>query len=82
MPSRDETDQPSSAQGEVGGNRNRRLLVSKGTQRVGELWEQEEQPSVIWDESVLEKPESLQARISYGFYCKVCERLEKAARFS
>ena len=31
------------------------------TQRVEELWEQEERPLVIWDESVLEKPESLQA---------------------
>lgn len=32
-----------------------------GTQRVEELWEQGERPLVIWDESVLEKPESLQA---------------------
>ena len=31
------------------------------TQRVEELWEQGERPLVIWDESVLEKPESLQA---------------------
>lgn len=32
-----------------------------GTQRVEELWTQGERPLVIWDESVLEKPESLQA---------------------
>lgn len=32
-----------------------------GTQRVEELWEQGERPLVIWDESVLEKPESLHA---------------------
>jgi hypothetical protein len=33
----------------------------EGTQRVEELWRQGERPLVIWDESVLEKPESLQA---------------------
>jgi len=33
----------------------------QGTQRVEELWKQAERPLVIWDESVLEKPESLQA---------------------
>ena len=33
----------------------------QGTQRVEELWQQGERPLVIWDESVLEKPESLQA---------------------
>lgn len=33
----------------------------QGTKRVEELWEQGERPLVIWDESVLEKPESLQA---------------------
>lgn len=32
-----------------------------GTRRVEELWTQGERPLVIWDESVLEKPESLQA---------------------
>lgn len=32
-----------------------------GTQRVEGLWAQGERPLVIWDESVLEKPESLQA---------------------
>ena len=32
-----------------------------GTQRVEEMWAQGELPLVIWDESVLEKPESLQA---------------------
>jgi len=32
-----------------------------GNQRVEELWGQGERPLVIWDESVLEKPESLQA---------------------
>jgi hypothetical protein len=32
-----------------------------GIQRVEELWAQGERPLVIWDESVLEKPESLQA---------------------
>lgn len=32
-----------------------------GTQRVEELWTQGEHPLVIWDESILEKPESLQA---------------------
>lgn len=32
-----------------------------GMQRVEELWAQGERPLVIWDESVLEKPESLQA---------------------
>jgi hypothetical protein len=37
------------------------FLWQKGTQRVEELWKQEERPLVIWDESVLEKPESLQA---------------------
>jgi hypothetical protein len=37
------------------------FLWQRGTQRVEELWEQGECPLVIWDESVLEKPESLQA---------------------
>ena len=32
-----------------------------GTQRVEELWAQGDRPLVLWDESVLEKPESLQA---------------------
>jgi hypothetical protein len=32
-----------------------------GAQRVEALWKQGERPLVIWDESVLEKPESLQA---------------------
>jgi len=33
----------------------------QGTQRVEELWMQGERPLVSWDESVLEKPESLKA---------------------
>lgn len=37
------------------------FLWQRGRQRVEELWEQGERPLVIWDESVLEKPESLQA---------------------
>jgi hypothetical protein len=37
------------------------FLWRAGTQQVEELWEQGERPLVIWDESVLEKPESLQA---------------------
>jgi len=37
------------------------FLWKQGTQRVEALWEQGERPLVIWDESVLEKPESLQA---------------------
>lgn len=37
------------------------FLWQEGTQRVKELWEQGERPLVIWDETVLEKPESLQA---------------------
>jgi len=37
-------------------------LWQQGTQRVEELWGQGERPLVIWDESVLEKPESLQAQ--------------------
>ena len=37
------------------------FLWEAGTQRVEELWAQGERPLVIWDESVLEKPESLQA---------------------
>jgi hypothetical protein len=37
------------------------FLWQAGTQRVEALWEQGELPLVIWDESVLEKPESLQA---------------------
>lgn len=36
-------------------------LWQRGTQRVEELWVQGERPLAIWDESVLEKPESLQA---------------------
>lgn len=32
-----------------------------GTERVEEVWAQGQRPLVIWDESVLEKPESLQA---------------------
>lgn len=32
-----------------------------GTQQVEELWAQGQRPLVIWDESVLEKPESVQA---------------------
>jgi Transposase DDE domain len=37
------------------------FLWQQATQRVEELWTQKERPLVIWDESVLEKPESLQA---------------------
>jgi hypothetical protein len=37
------------------------FLWRQGTQRVESLWKQGERPLVIWDESVLEKPESLQA---------------------
>jgi hypothetical protein len=37
------------------------FLWQAGTQRVEELWAQGECPLVIWDESILEKPESLQA---------------------
>ena len=37
------------------------FLWQRGTQRVEALWGQGERPLVIWDESVLEKPESLQA---------------------
>lgn len=36
-------------------------LWQQGTQRVEDLSKQGERPLVIWDESVLEKPESLQA---------------------
>lgn len=36
-------------------------LWQKATQRAEELWGAGERPLVIWDESVLEKPESLQA---------------------
>ena len=35
-------------------------LWQRGTQRVEELWAEGERPLVIWDESVLEKSESLQ----------------------
>lgn len=37
------------------------FLWQQATQRVEEIWVQGERPLVIWDESVLEKPESLQA---------------------
>ena len=37
------------------------FLWHTATRRVEELWGQAERPLVIWDESVLEKPESLQA---------------------
>jgi hypothetical protein len=37
------------------------FLWQRGTERVEALWKQGERPLVIWDESVLEKPESLQA---------------------
>ena len=37
------------------------FLWQTGTQGVEELWAQGERPLIIWDESVLEKPESLQA---------------------
>lgn len=36
-------------------------LWQQGSQKVNELWGAGERPLVIWDESVLEKPESLQA---------------------
>lgn len=36
-------------------------LWQRGTERVEELWKEGERPLVIWDESVLEKPESLAA---------------------
>jgi hypothetical protein len=36
-------------------------LWEQGTRKVNELWGAAERPLVIWDESVLEKPESLQA---------------------
>ena len=37
------------------------FLWQQGTQRVEEIWAQRGRPLVIWDESVLEKSESLQA---------------------
>lgn len=37
------------------------FLWQEARQRVEEVWAQGERPLVIWDESVLEKPESLQA---------------------
>jgi hypothetical protein len=37
------------------------FLWQQGTQHVEAIWKQGERPLVIWDESVLEKPESLQA---------------------
>ena len=37
------------------------FVWQRATGRVEELWTQGERPLVIWDESVLEKPESLQA---------------------
>ena len=37
------------------------FLWQQGSQRVEELWQSGERPLVIWDESSLEKPESLQA---------------------
>jgi hypothetical protein len=37
------------------------FVWQEATKRVEQLWEQGEHPLVIWDESVLEKPESLQA---------------------
>lgn len=37
------------------------FLWQEATQRVEALWAQAERPLVIWDESILEKPESLQA---------------------
>lgn len=37
------------------------FLWQQGTQRVEEFWAEGQRPLVIWDESVLEKPESLQA---------------------
>lgn len=37
------------------------FLWHVGSERVEALWTQQERPLVIWDESVLEKPESLQA---------------------
>jgi hypothetical protein len=36
-------------------------LWKRGTERVREIQEQKELPMVVWDESVLEKPESLKA---------------------
>ena len=36
-------------------------LWQQGTQKVNELWGAGARPLVVWDESVLEKPESLQA---------------------
>ena len=36
-------------------------LWQRATKRVEEIWDQGERPLVLWDESVLEKPESLQA---------------------
>jgi hypothetical protein len=37
------------------------FLWQQGTQRVEEFWAEGQRALVIWDESVLEKPESLQA---------------------
>lgn len=37
------------------------FLWQQGTQCVEEIWRQGERPLILWDESVLEKPESLQA---------------------
>lgn len=53
------------------------FLWQQGTQRVEELWAQGKRPLVIWDESVLEKPESLQAEGLCAVHSSKAGRLKR-----
>jgi len=52
-------------------------LWQRGTERVEELWAAGERPLVIWDESVLEKPESLQAERLCAVLSSKAKRLKR-----
>lgn len=54
-----------------------RYLWQRGTERVEELQTQGELPLVIWDESVLEKPESLEAERLCAVRSSKAQRLKR-----
>ena len=54
-----------------------RFLWQRGSKRVEELWEADELPLVIWDESVLEKPESLKAERLCAVRSSKAQRLKR-----
>ena len=54
-----------------------RYLWQSGTERVAELQAEGEQPLILWDESVLEKPESLKAERLCAVRSSKAQRLKR-----